>query len=377
MNALKIGDFRARGFAVGLASHGIGTARAFQVDAVAGAFAGIAMSLNALLTSLLVPLADDAALKINLREQGGASSDLCAAGAANKPPGRVLARLDRRAQSATASARTSSGAQHHQAGDRLHAETRLEALGGDAEARRSHHRREETDGKIGQSAGRGRRRRCGGGDGGHGSLAVPTGMGWSAGFHFSAPASVTLSRSGPEGAATVFDAPALSLWGPGIISIQPLLPADAAFGGSAIDARPGGCNHDRFDHAATRCAGASRARDPPPCARSDRRRRTADRRAAPALAATDDDNVLNEARGAARSGDSGGGQSGRRHHHRRVFRLPMSLLPQGGAGLARAGAGGRQDQDGVQGLAGAGRRFDLCRAAGAGVQVSGQIRRRP
>jgi putative effector of murein hydrolase len=40
-----------------LAAHGIGTARAFQVDAVAGAFAGIAMSLNALVTSLLVPLA--------------------------------------------------------------------------------------------------------------------------------------------------------------------------------------------------------------------------------------------------------------------------------------------------------------------------------
>jgi predicted murein hydrolase (TIGR00659 family) len=57
MNAAGITDFRARGFAVGLASHGIGTARAFQVDAVAGVFAGIAMSLNALLTSLLVPLA--------------------------------------------------------------------------------------------------------------------------------------------------------------------------------------------------------------------------------------------------------------------------------------------------------------------------------
>ncbi|KIZ48014.1 MULTISPECIES: LrgB family protein [Rhodopseudomonas] len=57
MNAMGIRDFRARGFAAGLASHGIGTARAFQVDAVAGAFAGIAMSLNALVTSLLVPLA--------------------------------------------------------------------------------------------------------------------------------------------------------------------------------------------------------------------------------------------------------------------------------------------------------------------------------
>jgi predicted murein hydrolase (TIGR00659 family) len=57
MNRTGIKDFRARGFAVGLASHGIGTARAFQVDAVAGVFAGIAMSLNALLTAMLVPLA--------------------------------------------------------------------------------------------------------------------------------------------------------------------------------------------------------------------------------------------------------------------------------------------------------------------------------
>ena len=57
MNRTGIKDYRARGFAVGLAAHGIGTARAFQVDAVAGVFAGIAMSLNALVTSLLVPLA--------------------------------------------------------------------------------------------------------------------------------------------------------------------------------------------------------------------------------------------------------------------------------------------------------------------------------
>lgn len=57
MNALRITDLRARGFAAGLASHGIGTARAFQVDAVAGTFAGIAMGLNALLTAVLVPIA--------------------------------------------------------------------------------------------------------------------------------------------------------------------------------------------------------------------------------------------------------------------------------------------------------------------------------
>ena len=57
MNRMGITDFRARGFAVGIAAHGIGTARAFQVDEVAGVFASIAMSLNALVTSLLVPVA--------------------------------------------------------------------------------------------------------------------------------------------------------------------------------------------------------------------------------------------------------------------------------------------------------------------------------
>lgn len=56
MNALGIRDYRARGFAVGLASHGIGTARAFQVDPVAGTFAGIAIGLNAVMTALIVPV---------------------------------------------------------------------------------------------------------------------------------------------------------------------------------------------------------------------------------------------------------------------------------------------------------------------------------
>lgn len=55
MDALGIRDYRARGFAVGLASHGIGTARAFQVDPVAGTFAGIAIGLNAVMTALIVP----------------------------------------------------------------------------------------------------------------------------------------------------------------------------------------------------------------------------------------------------------------------------------------------------------------------------------
>ena len=46
----------AQGFALGLASHGIGTARALQVSEVAGAFSALAMGLNGLATSLLVPL---------------------------------------------------------------------------------------------------------------------------------------------------------------------------------------------------------------------------------------------------------------------------------------------------------------------------------
>jgi predicted murein hydrolase (TIGR00659 family) len=57
MDRAGVTDFRARGFAAGLAAHGIGTARAFQVDEIAGVFSGIAMSLNALVTSILVPLA--------------------------------------------------------------------------------------------------------------------------------------------------------------------------------------------------------------------------------------------------------------------------------------------------------------------------------
>ncbi len=49
-------DADAQGFALGLASHGIGTARALQVSEVAGAFSALAMGLNGLATSLLAPL---------------------------------------------------------------------------------------------------------------------------------------------------------------------------------------------------------------------------------------------------------------------------------------------------------------------------------
>jgi predicted murein hydrolase (TIGR00659 family) len=56
LNALRIRDWRARGFAIGVAAHGIGTARAFQVNEVAGAFSSLAMGLNGLATAMLLPL---------------------------------------------------------------------------------------------------------------------------------------------------------------------------------------------------------------------------------------------------------------------------------------------------------------------------------
>jgi len=56
LNGLRITDHGVRGFAVGIAAHGIGTARAFQVSEQAGAFAGLGMGMNGLMTAILAPL---------------------------------------------------------------------------------------------------------------------------------------------------------------------------------------------------------------------------------------------------------------------------------------------------------------------------------
>ena len=48
--------WQARGFALGTAAHGIGAARALQVNAEAGAYAGLALGLQVVLASLLMPL---------------------------------------------------------------------------------------------------------------------------------------------------------------------------------------------------------------------------------------------------------------------------------------------------------------------------------
>ncbi|MDR5816008.1 LrgB family protein [Caballeronia sp. LZ033] len=56
LNLLRVTEVEARGFALGVASHGIGTARAFQVSEEMGAFAGLGMGLNGILTAFVVPV---------------------------------------------------------------------------------------------------------------------------------------------------------------------------------------------------------------------------------------------------------------------------------------------------------------------------------
>ena len=53
---LKIRSHATQGFAVGLAAHGLGTARAFLVSEEMGAFSALGMGLNGVLTAVLLPL---------------------------------------------------------------------------------------------------------------------------------------------------------------------------------------------------------------------------------------------------------------------------------------------------------------------------------
>ena len=54
-DALRIGPPELRGFALGTAAHGIGAARAMQVHPDAGAYAGLALGLQVVLSTLLLP----------------------------------------------------------------------------------------------------------------------------------------------------------------------------------------------------------------------------------------------------------------------------------------------------------------------------------
>lgn len=55
LRAIGITDRRARGLAMGCGSHGIGVARAMEVDAVCGAFATLGMTGSAMLGAVLLP----------------------------------------------------------------------------------------------------------------------------------------------------------------------------------------------------------------------------------------------------------------------------------------------------------------------------------
>lgn len=53
---LRIDNDIARGFTLGLAAHGLGTAYGFGLSSLVGAFAGLAMGVTGLVTAFLVPL---------------------------------------------------------------------------------------------------------------------------------------------------------------------------------------------------------------------------------------------------------------------------------------------------------------------------------
>ena len=57
LRLIGIRDERAVGIAIGIGSHGIGTARAFQISETVGAFSSVAMALNGIAQAVLIPLA--------------------------------------------------------------------------------------------------------------------------------------------------------------------------------------------------------------------------------------------------------------------------------------------------------------------------------
>ncbi|MBU3725179.1 MAG: LrgB family protein [Burkholderiaceae bacterium] len=55
LDGLSMRAWWQRGFAIGVGAHGIGTSRAFSVNAEAGAFASIGMGLHGILGAILIP----------------------------------------------------------------------------------------------------------------------------------------------------------------------------------------------------------------------------------------------------------------------------------------------------------------------------------
>lgn len=56
LRGLRVRDWRARGLAAGTAAHGLATARMLTLNQTAGVFGGLAIGLNGIVTSLVLPL---------------------------------------------------------------------------------------------------------------------------------------------------------------------------------------------------------------------------------------------------------------------------------------------------------------------------------
>lgn len=56
LDALRVQAWWQRGFAIGVAAHGIGTSRAMSIHPEAGAFAGLAMGMHGVAGAILIPL---------------------------------------------------------------------------------------------------------------------------------------------------------------------------------------------------------------------------------------------------------------------------------------------------------------------------------
>jgi putative effector of murein hydrolase len=52
----NIRDARARGMALGIAAHGMGASRAFELNAVTGAFASLSLCLTGVVSAIAIPL---------------------------------------------------------------------------------------------------------------------------------------------------------------------------------------------------------------------------------------------------------------------------------------------------------------------------------
>lgn len=61
---VRVEDARARGVAIGVAAHGVGTARALQLGGVEAAFSALGMGLSGVLTPVVAPLVVDLVLRL-------------------------------------------------------------------------------------------------------------------------------------------------------------------------------------------------------------------------------------------------------------------------------------------------------------------------